>query len=137
MLSSPDVITSRFPYPFHFVGDDLTVLPLEELANRMRVSRAFVQLCVVAGCPWTESGTSAARLLVWLFDHYEAVRAFAGLKSLASVDDLPTDVVVRLRMANALVTLLEFARSRATNWRQKRHLREALERVNQLADRAA
>jgi len=130
------VIISRFPYPFHFAEDDLTVLPIAELANRMRVSRAFVRLCIVTGCPWTESGTSAARLLVWLFDHYEAVRAIAGLKSLASVDDLPTDAVVRLRMANALVTLLEFARSRATNWRQKKQLREALERVNQLADRA-
>jgi hypothetical protein len=39
-------------------------------------------------------------------------------------------------MANALVTLLEFARSRATNWRQKKQLRQALERANHLADRA-
>ena len=128
------MITSRFPYPFHFSADDLTVLPLEELANSMRVSRAFIRLCVKAGAPWTESGTNAARLLVWLFDHYEAVRAIAGLKSLASVDELPTDAVVRLRMANALVTLLEFGRSRATNWRQKKQLRRALERVNRLAD---
>jgi hypothetical protein len=40
-------------------------------------------------------------------------------------------------MANGLVTLLEFARSRATDWRQKRQLRQTLERANHLADRAA
>ena len=115
----------------------MTVLPLADLANNMRVSRAFIQLCVVARCPWTENGTSAARLLTWLFDHFEEVRATAGLKPLASLDGLPTDAIVRLRMANALVTLLEFSRSRATNWRQKMQLRLALERVNHLADRAA
>jgi hypothetical protein len=131
------VIVSRFPYPFHFTTEDMSILPVGDLANNMRVSRAFVRLCVVAGCPWTESGTSAARLLVWLFDHYEQVRAIAGLQTLASVDGLPTNVVVRLRMANALVTLLEFTRSRATNWRQKKQLRKALERVHQLADRAS
>ena len=78
-----------------------------------------------------------ARLLIWSFDHYEEVRAIAGLKPLASLDGLRTDTVVRLRMANALVTILEFARSRATNWRQKKQLRQALERVNHLVDRAA
>jgi hypothetical protein len=130
------VIISRLPYPLPFSAEDMTVFPLADLASKMRVSRAFVQLCVVAGCPWTESGTSAARLLVWLFDHYEEVRALAGLKPLAPFDDLPTESVVRLRMANALVTLLEFARSRATNWRQKKQLRQALERANHLADRA-
>lgn len=84
-----------------------------------------------------EAGAAAGRVLLWLFEHYEDVRAVAGLKPLVCVEDLPAPVMARLRMANALVTLLEHGRTRATDWRQKRHLRRALEQVERLADSAA
>lgn len=84
-----------------------------------------------------EGGAAAGRVLVWLFEHYEVVRATAGMKPLASIDGLPAAATARLRMANALVTLLEHGRTRATDWRQKRQLRRALEQVERLADSAA
>ena len=101
----------------------------------MWVSRAFIRLCIVAGCPVIAGELSAGDFLVWLFDHYEEVRGVAGLKALGAVDGLPPRVTAKLRMENALVTLLEFGRTRASNWRQKRQLRVALEKVSVLCDR--
>jgi hypothetical protein len=131
------VIISQFPYPLRFSPSDLVVRPLEELAKEMRVSRAFLRLCVVAGCPVSEGGASAGQVLIWLFEHYADFRAIAGLKPLAPVEDLPVAAMAHLRMSNALITLLEFGRTRATRWRQKRQLRLALEHVDRLADRTA
>ena len=123
----------QLPYPLEFSADEHVMMPLEYLAKQMRVSRAFVRLCAEAGCPLVNGETSAARVLVWLFDHYEIVRALTGLKALAPVE-LPPDITARLRMANALVTLMEYARMKATNLRQKRKLRQALEKVRLLGD---
>jgi hypothetical protein len=127
----------QLPYPLNFSTQDLCVRDLDELASQMRVSRAFIRVCVVAGCPHVQERLSAAELLRWLFDHFEEVRAVAGLRPLAELGDLAPQTLARLRMANALVTLLEFSRSRATHWRKKRQLREALEQVERLADSAA
>lgn len=101
----------------------------------MRVSPAFIRLCLVAGCPNDRGMTCAVDLLRWLCGHYDQVRAIAGLRTLASVEGLDPAVTKRLRMANALTTLLEYARTRATDWRKKRELRKALEQVDRLADR--
>lgn len=130
------VTLRSLPYPLHFTPNDFTVRPLDDLAKQMRVSRAFLELCVVAGCPLIQGELGPGQLLAWLFNHYEDVRSVAGLKPLAAVEDLPPQVTAKLRKANALVTLLEFARMRATDWRQKRQLRHALERVSLLCDHA-
>lgn len=103
----------------------------------MQVSRAFLRLCVTEGCPQTGGELSAAQFLRWLFDHYEKVRTAGGLKALAAVEGLSAQVTAKLRMTNALVTLLEFARTRASDWRQKRQLRLALERVSVFCDQAS
>jgi hypothetical protein len=123
-------------YALNFSADDRTRRPLEELAKQMRVSRAFLQICVDAGCPRVDGQASAADVLMWLFDHYEKVRALAGLKPLAPVE-LDEEPTAQLRMANALATLLEYSRTRATNLRQKRQLRRVLAEVNLLGDRVA
>lgn len=125
---------AQFAYPIQFSAKDLEQLTIEDLALRMRVSRAFIRLCVSSGCPTRDEKLSAAALLVWLFDHYEQVRTAGHLKALASVDGLSTDITVRLRMANALITLFDFSRSRATSWQQKRGLRIAGLDVNRLVD---
>ena len=131
------MFTRKLSYPLEFSQQDKAVKRLEDLANQMRVSRSFLRICLDAGCPLAASAMSAERVLLWLFDHYEQVRALAGLRVLVPVDELPPAIAARLRMANALVTLLEHARTRATNWKQKRQLRQALEQVDRLADRAS
>jgi hypothetical protein len=125
----------QFRYPLRFNSPDFTPFPLDELAIQMRVSRGFLRLCVDAGCGTTNGKLSTASLLLWLFDHYEDVRAVAGLSPLVAVEDLPPAVTGRLRMANALLTLLEYTRTRATSWQHKRQLRLALEQVDRLTDR--
>lgn len=102
----------------------------------MRVSRALLRLCAVAGCPARLGEMSAAGVLLWLFEHYEDLRAVAGLRPLVAIQGLTADTTARLRMANALATLLEYSRARASGWRQKRHLRLALEKVECLVDRS-
>ena len=108
--------------------------PLEGIAKQMRVSGAFLRLCGAVGFPMENGMIRAGELLLWLFDHYEDVRAAAGLEPLASVEGVAPQTMARLRMSNALVTLLEFSRMRATNWRQKRQLRRAMESVILLSD---
>jgi hypothetical protein len=131
------VTFSQFPYQFRFSNDELQPLAPELLAGQMCVSRGFIQLCFDTGCPNGGHATSAANLLNWLSDHYEDVRALAGLRVLAPIADLQSSTVKWLRMANALTTLLEYGRTRATDWRQKRHFRAVLEQLDRMADRAA
>lgn len=122
-------------YPFPFSADDHVVRNLSDLATELRVSQSFVRLCFDAGCPQAGKHASVASVLVWLFEHYEDLRALAGLCALAPVDGLPADTVSRLRMANALLTILEYTRSRTSDWRQKRRMRLAAEEMNRLVDR--
>ncbi len=122
-------------YPPEFSGDDLRALDTNELAIRLAVSRAFIQLCLAAGCPTTKEKLSVADLLRWLFDHYEKVRAVAGLRALVPLGDLEPSTLSRVRTVNGLATALEYARSRASHWRKKKHLRLALEEVRRWADR--
>lgn len=133
----PDVTILHFPYAPRFGARDLEPLAPEALAARMRVSRGFIRLCLDAGCRQDPGSVSAADLLQWLFRHYEKVRALAGLRAFAPVEDLEPATIERLRMANAVITLLEYTRTRATDWRKKRMLREAIEQVDRAADRTA
>ena len=100
----------------------------------MRVSRSFVRLCFDAGCPHPRGAVSAGDLLLWLFENYAAVRRIAGLRPLAPVENLEPATIARLRMADALITLFEYARTRTTDWRKKRRLRMALEQVDRAVD---
>lgn len=126
-----------FPYPLSLSDRELVLRPLDDLASEMRVSRSFLELCFDAGCPRYGAKMSVAGVLVWLFEHYEEVRALAGLPPGKPMPSTPAMTVLRWRMLNAVMTLLEYGRSRASNWRQKRMLREALERVVRLSERVA
>jgi hypothetical protein len=110
-----------FILPFH--ADDLRLLPLDEVSVQLRVSRAFVQLCIDAGCRTRANLLSAAELLHWLFENYARVRELAGFPEFASVDGISAEARTRLKMANALFTLLEYGASRASDFQQKRQLR--------------
>ena len=109
-----------------FEAEDLQPLPIEDVTLRLRVSHAFTQVCLDCGCPLRANRISAAELLHWLFENYERVRSLAGLKPRDPVGELASAPRARIRMANAIFTLLEFGNSRATNPRQKRDLRAAL-----------
>ncbi len=122
-----------FPYPLRFTDRELILWPLEELAAELRVSRAFLRTCVAAGCPQKSGGISVAGCLTWLFEHYPEVRALAGLATLPPIPPKNLHPTLRLRMAYAVLTLLEYGRSRASQWRQKRALRLAVEQVERLA----
>lgn len=125
---------SQLVYPLRFNNYDFIPMPVDDLARRLRVSHGFIHLCQTLGCPATSGEVSAAALLTWLFEKYPEVRALAGLKPLVEVEDFTPEVTARLRMSNALLTLLEYTRTRATDWKQKRQLRLAMEKADRLAD---
>ena len=126
-----------FPYNPNFTKDDSRMLSPFALALQMRVSPAFIRICFDAGCPQESGRTSAATLLHWLFEHYPAVRTIAGLRPLVPVEGLNPETALRIRMGNAIMTLLEYSRTRASDWRQKRALRIACEHVDRLLDLVA
>ena len=129
----------QLPYPLSLDGDPARPLTADALAMQLRVSSGFIRACFDAGCPNAGGLASAAGLLRWLCQHYEKFRALVGLRALAPLDGLglKPGTVKQLRRANALATLLEYARTRATDWRKKRQLRKAWEEVDRFADRAS
>lgn len=124
------------PYPISFQAADLRPLDPHALSRQLRVSRAFVELCLVSGCPLVEGRQSAAALLYWLFEHYPEVREAAGMGVLAPVDGVEGEAAVRLKMGNGLLTLLEYSHMRASDPGTKSSLREISVRVERLLDRA-
>ena len=127
----------QLPYPLFFDGDPVRPLSLDALAIQLKVSSGFVRACFEAGCPNAGGVATAADLLHWLSEHYEQFRRLVGLHALASVEGLKPEIANQLRMANALATLLEYARTRATDWRKKRMLRQAWEEVDRFADQVS
>jgi hypothetical protein len=102
----------------------------------MRVSPAFLHLCVALGCPFQGEKLRIAYVVGWLSKHYEDFRAAAGLPALASLEGMSVPAASRLRVANAVITLLQYGKSRASDWRQKRQLRWAIEAIERSTDRA-
>ena len=78
---------------------------------------------------------SAAELLQWLFEHYNRARELSGFHPLADVNGTPSEVTRRLKMGNAVITLLEFGESRATGVMEKREIRKVLQTVENALDR--
>jgi hypothetical protein len=114
------MFNAAFPLPF--THRDLELLSVEAVSGQLRVSRAFVRLCIRVGCPTRKGKLSAAELLTWLFTHYAQVRKVAGLAKLLEVEGIAENAAQRVRMANALFTLLDFGASRASNLKEKREL---------------
>jgi hypothetical protein len=125
---------TNFPLQFH--DRDYQPLSVEAVSAQLRVSRAFTRVCIAAGCPTRIGKVSAAELLHWLFEHYNLAREVCGFRRLAPVDGVAPEVAQRLKMGNAVMTLLEFGESRASGADEKRELRRVRSFVEQTLDRA-
>ena len=121
--------------PLPFERADLELLTVEDLSAQLRVSRAFVRRCLDCGCPTRRGRLSAAELLEWLFANYATVRATCGLPVLPGFDGVTAGAARRLQLGNAVITLLEFSESRATESEVKRELRRVRLGVEQALDR--
>src|SRR4051794_21766726 len=127
----PDAIS-----PLQFHAEDLKLLSLDALSVQLRVSRTFLRACLDAGCPTRAGRLSAAEVLHWLFEHYAEVRALVGLREFAGVEGVSSAAASRLKMGNALLTLLEFAESRVSQMDVKAHLRGVQRTVEHALERA-
>lgn len=126
---------NQFSTILRYRSEDRELLPPDEVSRRARISQAFLQLCLDCGCPRVEGRLSVAIFLDWLVDHYEETRALAGLSPLAEVEGVADEPLSKLRLANALITLLDFAESRATDPDEKRQLGNVRCLVNRAVDR--
>jgi hypothetical protein len=116
--------------------EDLRLVSLSELSVRARISQAFVRLCIDCGCATGQGLLSQAMLLDWLFDHYADVRHASGLVPFAPVEGVSDELQPKLRMANAILTILEFGESRASNPEEKQQLRWIRRTIDAALDRA-
>jgi hypothetical protein len=116
--------------------EDHHLLDLDQLSKQARVSRAFLRLCLATGCPSESGRLSQAMLLDWLFENYEAVRAAAGLAPLHPPEGLTGLALRKLKLGNAVLTLLEFSASRAFRPGEKRHLENTRAAIERALDRA-
>ena len=124
-------MNDRSRLPIHRAEDHILQTP-DELSRFAQLSRAFVQVCIDAGCVLINGRISQAMLLNWLAENYTAVRKLAGLPELASIEGVDEPAYFDLQTANMMVTMLEFARSRATRLDEK----EQITVVLRLIDRA-
>jgi hypothetical protein len=119
-----------------FEAEDLEQRDPRSLAEYLQVSRAFVQLCFDAGFPVGSGGASAAELLGWLSHHYQQVRQVAGLSPL---DDDPERTLLssgKIGWASAVLTLLDFGVSRASNGGHRGKLLSQKQRLDRALTRA-
>ena len=119
------------PSSLDFGADDHEFRNVEELGQHAQLSRAFIQLCIDLGCPVFGGRLTHAMLLDWLAEHYEPVRELAGLSLLAPVDGVSAPALGELRLANTMLTILEYAESRASNPDEK----EQLQQMRRLVER--
>jgi hypothetical protein len=123
-------------FPLQFQKGDLELRSVEEISAQLRVSCAFIRLCIDSGCKTHEGKLSSAALLQWLFEHYNLARQLSGFLPLATVEGTPAEIGRKLRMGNALLTLLEFGESRATRLQDKHGLGKLRCAVEQALNRA-
>lgn len=122
-------------WPLTFHRDDLEPLSIEAVSRQLRVSRAFVQLCLDAGCPTRAGKISAAEVLHWLFEYYPKVRSLSGFTAFVETRGVTCEAELRLKMANAIFTLLEFGESRTSDQEAKREFRKIRRKVELALDR--
>ena len=115
--------------PLHYHSDGQIALGIEALSQRARLSRAFVRLCIQTGCPTVDGRLSEAALINWLTSNYAKVRAAAGLRRLASVEGVRAQARRDLKLANTMITLLEFGESRSSSLAEKAQIRRVLNMV--------
>jgi hypothetical protein len=121
--------------PLRYREEDRAPLSVEQLSQHARVSRAFIRLCIDLGCPTQGGLLSQATLLEWLFENYVLVRKRAALEPMASVDGVSGPMLAKLKMGNALLTLLEFSELRSSNLEEKRRIENVRRLVASALDR--
>ena len=97
--------------PLRYRDEDRRLVSLSELSVRARISHAFIRLCLDCGCATEQGLLSQAMLLDWLFKHYADVRGASGLVPFATLEGVSAELQPKLRMANAILTILEFGES--------------------------
>lgn len=118
-----------------FRDEDRELFSIPELSRRARVSQGFVRHCIALGCPAPEQRLSQEVLLNWLVSNYSHVREQAGLPMLASIDGVDGRALARLKLANAVVTLLDYSESRSSVPAEKQQIRGMRELVEQTLER--
>lgn len=116
--------------------EDRELFDVERLSGHAQISRAFIRLCISLGCPTHSAQLSQAMLLDWLFEHYSKVRRGAGLAPLASIEGVSNSVLQKLKMGNAMLTLVDFAESRSSGAFEKQQLRRVHSMIARALDRA-
>ena len=117
--------------PLRYSAEDHRFRTVDDLSRHARLSCAFIRICIDAGCPLYGGRLTHAILLNWLTRHYTAVRVLAGLRPLAPIDGVPPNVQRDMRLANTMITVLEFAESRCSDRCEKAQLR----RMQRLVER--
>jgi hypothetical protein len=118
-----------------YQAEDRSIRNVEDLSRHGRISRAFIRLCLSLGCPSVGGDLSLAMLLDWLFENYTAVRIASGLPSRVEVLGLPSAVAEKLKVGNAMVTLLEYSSSRSSDPVARKHLNLMIECIERALDR--
>lgn len=85
----------------------------EELADKLGICRAFIQLAVAAGCPEEHGLLTREILFRWLHDHSDKIRRMAGLSDLPPVSDCSITKAGELQETRAIRTMLDFMYARA------------------------
>ena len=110
-------------------------MSVDQLSGYARVSRAFIRLCMDAGCPTQESRLSQKMLLEWLFENYSRVRRRAGLKPMAPVSGVTGATLSKLKMGNAILTILEYSELRSSKLDEKKRIQNVRSMVAIALDR--
>lgn len=118
-----------------YQAEDRSLRNVEDLSRHGRISRAFIRLCLTLGCPAVNGELSLAMLLDWLFENYATVRVAAGLPEKVEISGLPVSVVEKLKVGNAMVTLLEYSSSRSSDPVARRHLNLMIDCIERALDR--
>ncbi|MDB6150799.1 MAG: hypothetical protein JWQ44_2247 [Chthoniobacter sp.] len=117
------------PEHLHGHPGDHELRSVEELSRYACVSRAFIRLCIMSGCPTSAARLSQAALIEWLGRNYPKVRALAGLRRLASIQGVTPKARQDLQVANTMITMLEYAETRCSQVEEKLRLRAMLQLV--------
>jgi hypothetical protein len=106
-------------------GEDQIEWTPERFAVRFRISSAFLNLVLKNGCPTSDGKITEESFFRWLEEHYEELRAAAGLPPLPPLSDNDPLWLRSEKRKRAFLTILEFTESRSFSPATRRELHEA------------
>jgi len=93
--------------------DENILMPAEELADSIGISRAFVQLATDLGCPVQDGRLTRDMLFQWLHENSDQLRRSAGLPDIPPISDCTIGKHGELQEIRAILTMLDFMSARA------------------------